>query len=94
TQRQALTVDLMRLMLITPVIFGVSGVFMGILNAQQHFLLPALAPILYNLGIILGALFLAPDMGVMGLAVGVVAGALGHLVVQIPGLVRYGLRYA
>jgi putative peptidoglycan lipid II flippase len=94
TQRQALTVDLMRVMLITPVIFGVSGVFMGILNARQHFLLPALAPILYNLGIILGALFLAPDMGVMGLAVGVVAGALGHLLVQIPGLVRYGLRYA
>ena len=93
-QRQALTVDLMRLMLITPVIFGVSGVLMGILNAQQHFLLPALAPILYNLGIILGALFLAPDMGVMGLAAGVVAGALGHLLIQIPGLVRFGLRYA
>lgn len=91
--RQALTVDLMRLMLITPVIFGVSGVIMGILNAQQHFLLPALAPILYNLGIILGALMLAPGMGVMGLAVGVVAGALGHLLIQIPGLVRYGLRY-
>ena len=92
-QRQALTVDLMRLMLITPVIFGVSGVFMGILNAQQHFLLPALAPILYNLGIILGAVILAPDMSVMGLAVGVVAGALGHLLIQIPGLVRHGLRY-
>jgi putative peptidoglycan lipid II flippase len=92
-QRQALTVDLMRLMLITPVIFGVSGVFMGILNAQQHFLLPALAPILYNLGIILGAVILAPDMGVMGLAMGVVAGALGHLLIQIPGLIRYGLRY-
>ena len=92
-QRQALTSDLMRVMLITPVIFGVSGVFMGILNARKHFLLPALAPILYNLGIILGAVFLAPDMGVMGLAAGVVAGALGHLLVQIPGLVRYGLRY-
>jgi len=92
-QRQALTVDLMRVMLITPVVFGVSGVFMGILNAQQHFLLPALAPMLYNLGIILGALFLAPSMGVGGLAVGVVGGALGHLLIQIPGLVRYGLRY-
>ncbi len=91
--RQALTVDLMRLMLVTPVIFGVSGVIMGILNAQLHFLLPALAPILYNLGIILGAVILAPDMGVMGLAVGVVAGSLGHLLIQIPGLVRYGLRY-
>jgi putative peptidoglycan lipid II flippase len=91
--RQALTANLMRLMLLTPVIFGVSGVLMGILNARQHFLLPALAPILYNLGIIAGAIFLAPAMGVYGLAVGVVAGALGHLLVQIPGLVRYGMRY-
>lgn len=91
--RQALTVDLMRLMLITPVIFGVSGVIMGILNAQQHFLLPAMAPILYNLGIITGAIVLAPSMGVAGLALGVVFGALGHLLIQLPALVRYGMRY-
>jgi putative peptidoglycan lipid II flippase len=92
--RQALTVELMRLMLLTPVIFGVSGVVMGILNARQHFLLPALAPVLYNLGIIAGAALLAPRMGVYGLAVGVVGGALGHLLVQIPGLVRHGMRYS
>ncbi len=91
--RQALTADLMRLMLVTPVIFGLSGVIMGILNAYQHFLLPALAPILYNLGIIAGALLLAPTMGVQGLAVGVVVGALGHLVVQVPGLERYSFRW-
>lgn len=91
--RQALTVDLMRLMLVTPVIFGVSGIVMGILNAQQHFLLPALAPIAYNLGIIAGAVFLAPSWSVQGLAVGVVVGALGHLLIQVPGLVRHGLRY-
>jgi putative peptidoglycan lipid II flippase len=91
--RQALTVALMRLMLLTPIIFGVSGVVMSILNARQHFLLPAAAPILYNLGIIAGALFLAPVMGVRGLAVGVVAGALGHLLIQIPALVRVGMRY-
>jgi putative peptidoglycan lipid II flippase len=92
-ERQALTTELMRLMLVTPVIFGVSGVVMGILNARQHFLLPALAPIAYNLGIIAGAVALAPTLGVRGLAVGVVAGAVGHLLVQVPGLVRYGLRY-
>ncbi|MGD8598026.1 MAG: murein biosynthesis integral membrane protein MurJ [Anaerolineae bacterium] len=92
-QHQALTVRLMRLMLLTPVIFGVSGVVMGILQARQHFLLPALAPILYNLGIIAGAITLAPALGVAGLAVGVIAGALGHLTVQIPGLLRHGLRY-
>jgi putative peptidoglycan lipid II flippase len=91
--RQALTADLMRLMLLTPAIFGVSGVVMGILNARQHFLLPALAPILYNLGIIAGALLLAPSLGVRGLALGVVAGAVGHLLVQVPGLVHHGLRY-
>jgi putative peptidoglycan lipid II flippase len=92
-QRQALTAGLMRVMLLTPVLFGVSGVVMGILNARQHFLLPALAPILYNLGIIGGAVALAPGMGVRGLALGVVAGALGHLLVQVPGLVRHGFEY-
>jgi len=93
-ERQALTARLMRLMLVTPAVFGVSGVVMGVLNARQHFLLPALAPILYNLGIIAGALVLAPSMGVRGLALGVVAGALGHLLVQVPGLLRHGLRYS
>jgi putative peptidoglycan lipid II flippase len=84
---------LMRIMLLTPAIFGVSGVIMGILNTRQHFLLPALAPTFYNLGIIFGAIVLAPIMGVQGLAWGVVAGALAHLLVQIPGLVRQGFQY-
>ena len=93
-EQQALTVRLMRIMLVTPAIFGVSGVVMGILNARQHFLLPAVAPILYNLGIIAGAIFLAPAMGVYGLALGVAVGAAGHLLVQVPGLIRHKLRYA
>ncbi|HNS50760.1 MAG TPA: murein biosynthesis integral membrane protein MurJ [Anaerolineae bacterium] len=92
--RQALTAGLMRIMLVTPAIFGVSGVIMGILNARQHFALPAVAPVLYNLGIIGGAVFLAPSMDVRGLAVGVVAGSLAHLLVQIPALTRQGMRYA
>jgi len=70
----ALTARLMRVMLISSVIFGLSGVIMGALNAHQHFLLPAIAPLTYNLAIIGGALFLAPSWGVMGLAVGVVLG--------------------
>jgi putative peptidoglycan lipid II flippase len=92
--RQALTTDLMRLLMLTPVIFGISGVVMGILNARQHFLLPALAPIFYNLGIMAGAIFLAPTMGVQGLAAGVVVGSLGHLLIQMPGLARQGFRYS
>ncbi|MCB0193648.1 MAG: murein biosynthesis integral membrane protein MurJ [Anaerolineae bacterium] len=88
-EQQILTTELMRWMLISTVIFGVSGVVMGILNAQQHFFLPAAAPIIYNLSIIMGAWFLGPIIGVRGLAVGVVVGAAGHLLIQLPGL-RWG----
>ena len=77
-------VPLMRVMLLSPVVFGVSGVIMSALNARQHFLLPSLAPIIYNLGIILGAILFAPN--VMGLAYGTVGGAVGHLLIQLPAL--------
>ncbi len=87
-EQQALTVQLLRIMLLTPVIFGVSGIVMGILNSFQHFLSPALAPVFYNLSIILAAWLLAPRLGVYGLALGVVAGAVAHLLVQIPALLR------
>lgn len=86
---QALTADLMRWMLVTPMIFGVSGIVMGILNSHQHFVLPALAPVVYNAAIIAGALLLAPTMGVYGLVVGVVAGAALHLAVQVPLAVHF-----
>ena len=90
-QLLSLTADLLRVMLFSTVIFGISGVFMAALNARQHFLLPAIAPIVYNLGIIAGAVILAPD--VMGLAWGAVVGAAGHLLVQIPGLRQQRARY-
>ena len=92
-EQQALTVSLMRWMLVSTVIFGLSGLVMGILNAYQHFLLPALAPVVYNLAIILAALFLAPSMGVMALAAGVVAGSILHLLVQVPGLIHFHARW-
>ncbi|NOZ28748.1 MAG: murein biosynthesis integral membrane protein MurJ [Chloroflexi bacterium] len=92
-EQQALTASLMRWMLISTVVFGVSGIVMGILNAYQHFLLPALAPVVYNLSIIAGAWFLSPRWGIRGLVIGVVVGAFGHLIVQVPGLLRQGVRY-
>jgi putative peptidoglycan lipid II flippase len=91
--QQMLTADLMRVMLIATIIFGVSGIVMGILNAQQHFLAPALAPIIYNLGIIGGALFLEPRFGVLGLTFGVGGGALGHLLIQLPALRRHQFQW-
>ena len=89
----ALTAEIMRILLVSTVIFGVSGLFMGVLNAYQHFLLPALAPVMYNLFIIAGAWFLGPVWGVRGLAAGVVAGAAAHLLIQLPGLAHFKARY-
>ncbi len=91
--QKVLTVILMRWLLVSTIIFGVSGLFMGILHAHQHFLLPALAPVIYNITIVAGALFLGPKLGVQGLVVGVVLGAAGHLAVQLPALKRYGMNY-
>lgn len=88
-----LTASLMRVMLIGPIVFGLSGIVMGILNSFQHFLSPALAPVVYNLAIIAAALFLTPVMGVQGLAIGVVVGSLSHLLVQLPALLRRQPRY-
>jgi putative peptidoglycan lipid II flippase len=85
--QEALTVQLMRLMLPSAVIFGLSGLVMGILNSYQVFFIPALAPAMYQVGMILGVLFLAPGMGIFGLAWGVLLGAALHLLIQIP-LVR------
>ncbi len=90
---QALTASLMRWMLITPVVFGLSGILMGILNSYHHFVLPAAAPVVYNTAIIAGALVLAPSMGVYGLAAGVIAGAFLHLSIQVPWLVRQKMQY-
>lgn len=92
--KQALTIPLMRLLLIAPVIFSVSGVVMGILNAKQNFILPGLAPIAYNLAIIGGAILLSPTLGIYGLAMGAVIGAGLHLLVQVPGLIKVGARYS
>ncbi|MEP7199584.1 MAG: murein biosynthesis integral membrane protein MurJ [Chloroflexota bacterium] len=91
--QQALTVDLMRLILVSTVVFALAGVLMGILNAQQHFVSPAFAPALYNLGIIFGALALAPRFGVYGLAYGVIIGSLLHLASHIPPLLMQGVNY-
>jgi putative peptidoglycan lipid II flippase len=92
-EQQALTVSLMRWMLVSTVVFGVSGIVMGVLNSFQHFLLPALAPLIYNLCIIAAALFLAPSLGIYALVIGVVVGSLLHLDVQLFGLWWYGARY-
>lgn len=92
-EQQKLTASLMRWMLASTVVFGASGLIMGALNAVQHFMLPAVAPVLYNCAIITGAWLFAPVMGIHGLVIGVAAGAVLHLLVQLPALLRQKVRY-
>ncbi len=84
--KEVLAADLLRIQVPSAVIFGLSGLAMGMLNSNQRFLLPALAPALYNIGWIIGLVFLVPTLGIYGLAWGVLIGALLHLMIQIPSL--------
>ncbi len=86
--RFALTVVLLRIQLLSAILFGLSGLVMGILNAHQIFFIPAVTPALYQLGMILGVFVLSPVLGIRGLAWGVVIGAAGHLLIQLPSLLR------
>lgn len=91
--QQAETVSLMRVVLISTVLFGISAVQSGVLHGFKHFLLPALAPVVYPLGVMLGALWLAPTWGIHGLAIGAVVGAFFHLMVKVPGLLGVGFHW-
>jgi putative peptidoglycan lipid II flippase len=75
---------LMRILLLQPLLLGVSSLFGVITQFGHRFILYAVSPLVYNLGIIFGVLVLFPHYGVGGLAWGVVIGALGHLLVQLP----------
>ncbi len=107
TAQQDLVIKLMRMNLIATLIFSISGLVMAGLQANQHFLLPALAPVFYNIGQIFGVSILSPSqgytlgpitlpafgLGVEGLVFGVIIGALLHLAIQIPGLAKYNFRW-
>ncbi|MAS34449.1 MAG: murein biosynthesis integral membrane protein MurJ [Anaerolineaceae bacterium] len=90
---QAQTVELMRILLLTTLIFSVSGISMGILQSHNHFLLPALAPIMFDVGILIGVIFLIGPFGVNGIALGAVLGAAMHFGIQVPGLIRFRARW-
>ena len=105
--QQTLVVSLMRLDLIGTLIFSMAGLLIAGLQANQHFLMPALAPILYNLGQIFGAVVLAPNkgytiagislpaygLGVYGLVYGVLIGSALFFLIQIPALIAYQFKW-
>jgi len=106
--QQNLVIYLMRLNLIATVIFSISGLVMAGLQANQHFLFPALAPIFYNIGQIFGVLILVPEhgysigpivlpamnLGITGLVYGVILGAVLHLLIQVPALIHYQFHWS
>ena len=105
--QQDLVIRLMRMNLVATIIFSISGLVMAGLQANQHFLLPAMAPLFYNIGQIFGVVILSPakgytigsitlpafNLGVTGLVYGVIIGAVLHLLIQVPGLLKFNFRW-
>ena len=89
----AQTVELTRIMLVSPIFLALGSLATSLLNAKGRFAASVIAPITYNLAIIASAVFLAPTLGVVGLAIGVAAGSICHLAVQLLPLRAIGYRY-
>jgi putative peptidoglycan lipid II flippase len=92
-EKQDLVVTFFRIMLLAQTTLACSMVFGSVLQSVKRFTLYALAPILYNVGIIIGAVWMVPWWGPVGLAWGVVLGAFLHAVVQIVGTYHIGYRH-
>lgn len=89
----AVTTLLTRIMFLSPLFLGISAVFGGILQSFKRFVVFSLGPILYNIGIIIGAAIFARWWGLTGLAIGVVLGSFLHMAVQIPAVRELGYSY-
>lgn len=90
---QALAVDMMRIIALNPLLFAISSVFTSIQQSVGRFFFYALAPSVYNIGIILGIVYLAPHLGIIGVAVGVLIGSIVQLLVSIVGMFGLGFTY-
>ncbi len=92
-EKMALTVKLTRIMLLSPLLLGLSTVAGAVLQSLKNFFIYSLSPMLYNIGIIIGAVFFVPLFGAVGLAWGVILGAFLHLLIQLPSLIHAGYGY-
>jgi putative peptidoglycan lipid II flippase len=92
-EERALASALARLMFLSPILFGISNLFSSILHYFNRFLVYSIAPILYNLGIIFGIVFLSPRFGIFGVGIGVIIGAFLHLAIQVPSAISCGFKY-
>ena len=92
-KKMSMVVIFTRIMFLSPLLLGISGIFSGVLTSYKRFLIYSLAPIFYNLGIIIGILFFVKIWGPIGLAWGVVFGAFLHMAIQYPAIRQLGFRY-
>lgn len=94
SQKMAETVNMARWLLVSPFIFTLSYFFGGVLNARKRFLAYSIAPLFYNLAIITGVILFADTLGVKGVIIGVISGALLHMLIQLPSVLQVGLKPA
>lgn len=92
-EQKVLTDQLTRLLLFSQLILVVGSFFVGVAQSYQRFIIPAIAPLFYNLGIVFGIAFLSPIFGIAGPAIGVIIGALLHVLVQLPLIKSIGFKY-
>lgn len=93
TPRQVeIAANLTRVMLVAQVFFAISNMMSGILQSYQRFILPSIAPILYNVGIVAGVYLFAPYFGIYSAGIGVCMGAFTHMIIQVPLVWRLGYR--
>lgn len=85
--------QLTRIMLVAQVFFAISNLLSAVLQSYQRFILPSIAPILYNVGIVLGVYLLEPMFGIYSAGIGVCLGAFLHMIIQLPLAVKLGFRF-
>ncbi|KKP32551.1 MAG: murein biosynthesis integral membrane protein MurJ [Candidatus Staskawiczbacteria bacterium RIFOXYB2_FULL_32_9] len=91
--KKQITVELTRIMFLSPILMGLSNMISAVLMVFKRFLITAISPILYNLGSIIGILFFVPTMGIKGLAWGIILGAVMHLAIQVPSFLKTGFKF-
>lgn len=91
--QKQMTDNLTQVMLFGQILLVIGSFFVGISQSFQRFIVPALAPLMYNLGVLIGIVVLAPWFGLLGVAYGVVIGAALHVLIQLPLVNSLGFRY-
>ncbi len=89
------TVNMTRIMILSPILFSISGIIGGILNSRKRFVAYSIAPLVYNISIILSVLYLTPyfDPPIYALTIGVIIGAIFYVLVQVPSVINAGFRW-